>query len=156
MPRRKRAVKREILPDPKYHNALVAKFINNIMRRGKKSVAEKIFYDAIDKIEQKFQGQGLETFRKAVENAKPVLEVKSRRVGGSTYQVPVEVRPARREALAIRWIIGYAKDRSEKTMSDKLAAELIAASKSEGATIKKKEDTHKMAEANKAFAHFRW
>ena len=156
MPRRKRAVKREILPDPKYHDVLVAKFINNIMRRGKKSVAEKIFYDAVNKIDEKFPDLGLETFKKAVENTKPILEVKSRRVGGSTYQVPVEVRQDRREALAIRWLISYAKARSEKTMSDKLAGELIAASKNEGATIKKKEDTHKMAEANKAFAHFRW
>ena len=156
MPRRKRAVKREIIPDPKYHDVLVAKFINNIMRRGKKSVAEQIFYDAINKIDDKFPDQGLETFKKAVENAKPILEVKSRRVGGSTYQVPVEVRQNRREALAIRWLINYAKARSEKTMSDKLAGELIAASKNEGTTIKKKDDTHRMAEANKAFAHFRW
>jgi small subunit ribosomal protein S7 len=156
MPRRKRVVKRQILPDPKYHDILVAKFINNLLRRGKKSVAETIFYDALDKIETKHPGEGLEIFRKAVDNAKPLLEVKSRRVGGSTYQVPVEVRPRRREALAIRWIINYAKARSEKTMADKLAAELLAASKNEGSTIKKKDDTHKMAEANKAFAHFRW
>ncbi len=156
MPRRKRVVKREILPDPKYNDLLVAKFINNIMRRGKKSVAEKIFYSAIDKIEEKHPGEGLEIFRKAVENAKPLLEVKSRRVGGSTYQVPVEVRPRRREALAIRWLIAYAKSRSEKTMADKLSAELMACARNEGATVKKKEDTHRMAEANKAFAHFRW
>ncbi len=156
MPRRKRAVKREIIPDPKYHDVLVAKFVNNIMRRGKKSVAEKIFYDAIDKIDANNPGEGLEIFRKAVENAKPLLEVKSRRVGGATYQVPVEVRANRREALAIRWIISYAKARPEKTMADKLAGELLSAFRNEGATIKKREDTHRMAEANKAFAHFRW
>ena len=156
MPRRKRAVKREILPDPKYHDVLVAKFINNVMRRGKKSTAEKIFYTAIDKIEAKNPGEGLEIFRKAVDNAKPVLEVKSRRVGGSTYQVPVEVRPARREALAMRWLIGFARNRSENTMADKLSAEFMACARNEGATVKKKDDTHRMAEANKAFAHFRW
>ncbi|MBC8277322.1 MAG: 30S ribosomal protein S7 [FCB group bacterium] len=156
MPRRKRAVKREILPDPKYHDVLVAKFINNVMRRGKKSTAEKIFYSAIDIIDGKNPGEGLEIFRKAVDNAKPVLEVKSRRVGGSTYQVPVEVRPARREALAMRWLIGFAKNRSENTMADKLAAEFMACARNEGTTVKKKDDTHRMAEANKAFAHFRW
>ncbi|MDZ7260982.1 MAG: 30S ribosomal protein S7 [candidate division KSB1 bacterium] len=156
MPRKKRVVAREVLPDPKYQSVLVTKFINGIMRRGKKSVAEKIFYSAIDKIEQKTGSKGLEVFEKAIENVKPVLEVKSRRVGGATYQVPVEVRPERRQSLAIRWLISYAKIRSEKTMSDKLAAELIAASNKEGGAIKKKEDTHKMAEANKAFAHFRW
>lgn len=156
MPRRKRAVKREILPDPKYHDILVAKFINNLMRRGKKSVAEQIFYTAIDKIDEKHPGEGLVVFRKAVENAKPLLEVKSRRVGGSTYQVPVEVHYVRREALAIRWLLSFAKARPEKTMTDKLAGELMAAFRSEGATIKKREDTHRMAEANKAFAHFRW
>ena len=136
MPRRKRPVKREILPDPKYHDVLVAKFINNIMRRGKKSVAEKIFYSAIDKIDAKHPGEGLDIFRKSVENAQPILEVRSRRVGGATYQVPVEVRSNRREALAIRWIIGYAKARPEKTMADKLAGELLAAYRNEGATIK--------------------
>lgn len=156
MPRRKRPVKRGILPDPKYHDALVAKFINNIMRRGKKSVAEKILYDAIDKINDKHPGEGLEIFRKAVDNSKPILEVKSRRVGGATYQVPVEVRTNRREALAIRWLINFAKARPEKTMADKLAGELLSAYRREGATIKKREDTHRMAEANKAFAHFRW
>jgi small subunit ribosomal protein S7 len=156
MPRRKRAIKKEILPDPKYHDVLVAKFINNIMRRGKKSTAERIIYTAIDKIDEKHPGEGLEVFHKAVENAKPLLEVKSRRVGGSTYQVPVEVRPDRREALAIRWLLTYSRARAEKTMADKLAMELLAAFKGEGSTIKKREDTHKMAEANKAFAHFRW
>jgi small subunit ribosomal protein S7 len=156
MPRRKKVVKREILPDPKYHDLLVAKFINNILRRGKRSVAEKIFYDAVDKIDAKNPGEGLDIFRKAVDNVKPLLEVKSRRVGGSTYQVPVEIRGRRREALAIRWLINYAKNRSEKTMADKLASEFMAAARNEGSSIKKKEDTHKMAEANKAFAHFRW
>lgn len=156
MPRRKRPEKREVLPDPKHNSVLVAKFINGIMRAGKKSVAESIFYNALYKIEEKTSQSGLEVFEKAIENVKPVLEVKSRRVGGATYQVPVEVRPGRRKSLAIRWLIKYASARSEKTMAEKLAAELIAASKNEGATIKKREDTHKMAEANKAFAHFRW
>ncbi|MBC7186600.1 MAG: 30S ribosomal protein S7 [Calditrichaeota bacterium] len=156
MPRRKRPVKREVLPDPKFQSVLVTKFINSIMRRGKKSLAETIFYRAIDIIEKKTGQNGLEVFEKAVENVKPLLEVKSRRVGGATYQVPVEVRPERRQSLAIRWIISNARARSEKTMAEKLAAELIAASKNEGASIKKREDTHKMAEANKAFAHFRW
>ncbi len=156
MPRRKRPVKREVLPDPKFQSVLVTKFINSIMRRGKKSLAETIFYHAIEIIEKKTGQNGLEVFEKAVENVKPLLEVKSRRVGGATYQVPVEVRPERRQSLAIRWIISNARARSEKTMAEKLAAELIAASKNEGASIKKREDTHKMAEANKAFAHFRW
>lgn len=156
MPRRKKISKREILPDPKFHNRLVAKFINNIMRRGKKSVAENIMYDALEIIEKRTDMNGLEVFQKAIENARPLLEVKSRRVGGATYQVPVEVPMDRSVALAMRWLITYSKARSEKTMAEKLAAELIAAYKKEGATIKKREDTHKMAEANKAFAHFRW
>lgn len=156
MPRKKRVVKREILPDPKYHDILVAKFINNILRKGKRSVAEGIFYRALDVIEEKTKEPGLEVFQKAVQNVQPTLEVKSRRVGGSTYQVPIEVRPSRREALAIRWLISYAKVRGEKTMADKLAGELMAAASGEGASIKKKDDTHRMAEANKAFAHFRW
>lgn len=156
MPRRKKISKREILPDPKFHNRLVAKFINNIMRRGKKSVAENIMYDALEIIEKRTDMNGLEVFQKAIENARPLLEVKSRRVGGATYQVPVEVPMDRSIALAMRWLITYSKARSEKTMAEKLAAELIAAYKKEGATIKKREDTHKMAEANKAFAHFRW
>lgn len=156
MPRKKKVIKREILPDPKYHDVLVAKFINNILRKGKKSVAEAILYRALGIIEEKTKESGLEVFRKAVENVQPTLEVKSRRVGGSTYQVPIEVRSNRREALAIRWLISYAKSRNETTMADKLAGELIAAWKEEGAAIKKKEDTHRMAEANKAFAHFRW
>ncbi len=156
MPRRKKVSEREVLPDPKYNSVVVTKLINGLMERGKKSIAEKIFYKALDIIEQKTGNDGLETFYKALENVKPILEVKSRRVGGATYQVPVEVGEKRRQALAIRWIIGYAKARHEKTMADKLAAELIAAYNKEGASIKKREDTHKMAEANKAFAHFRW
>ncbi len=156
MPRRRKVTKREILPDPKYHNKLVAKFINAIMRRGKKSIAEKIFYTALDIVENKTDQSGLEVFEKAVANVRPILEVKSRRVGGATYQVPVEVPTDRSIALAMRWLIQYSRARGEKTMAEKLAAELIAASKKEGASIKKREDTHKMAEANKAFAHFRW
>ena len=156
MPRRKRVIKRELLPDPKYHNVLVTRFINGFLRRGKRSIAETVLYRALDQIEEKIKTDPLEVFQKAIRNVEPKVEVKSRRVGGSTYQVPVEVRTNRREALAIRWIISFAKSRGEKNMADKLAAELIAASKGEGASIKKREDTHRMAEANKAFAHFRW
>ncbi|MEE4312845.1 MAG: 30S ribosomal protein S7 [candidate division KSB1 bacterium] len=156
MSRRKRVIPREILPDPKYKSVVVTKFINGLMTRGKKSTAEKIFYDAIDAIEAKTKKDGLEVFNKALTNVKPVLEVKSRRVGGATYQVPVEVSEKRRQALSIRWIIGFARNRNEKTMYEKLASELIAASQNEGPSIKKRDDTHKMAEANKAFAHFRW
>jgi small subunit ribosomal protein S7 len=156
MPRKKRVIKREILPDPKFHDVLVTKFINNLLRRGKRSIAESIFYDALDIVEEKTKESGMEIFKKALENVQPMLEVKSRRVGGSTYQVPVEVRASRREALAIRWLISYAKARSEKTMADKLAGEMMAAANGEGAAVKKREDTHRMAEANKAFAHFRW
>jgi len=156
MSRKKRIVKREILSDPKHHDFLVAKFVNNLLRCGKKSVAEGILYRALDIVEEKTKEPGLDIFHKAVKNVQPTVEVKSRRVGGSTYQVPVEVRSSRREALAIRWLISYAKARSEKTMADKLAAEFLSAVKGEGGSIKKKEDTHKMAEANKAFAHFRW
>lgn len=156
MSRRKRAVHREILPDPKFNDLLVSKFINNLLRKGKKSTAERIFYDALDLIEKRTKKDGLEVFKQAVENARPTLEVKSRRVGGSTYQVPVEVRTSRRQALAIRWLINFAKARHEKAMALNLASELIAAANEEGPTIKKKEDTLKMAEANRAFAHFRW
>ena len=156
MPRRKKVVTREVLPDPKYNSIVVTKFINGLMNKGKKSVAETIFYDAVDKIESRTGKNGLELFKKGLTNVKPILEVKSRRVGGATYQVPVEVSESRRQALAIRWIITFAKARNDKTMADKLASELIAASNNEGASIKKREDTHKMAEANKAFAHFRW
>jgi small subunit ribosomal protein S7 len=156
MPRKKRVVTREVLPDPKFNSIVVTKFINSLMKRGKKSVAEQIFYDAIEKIETRTGKNGLELFNKGLNNAKPILEVKSRRVGGATYQVPVEVSESRRQALAIRWIISFAKARNDKTMADKLASEVIAAFNNEGASIKKREDTHKMAEANKAFAHFRW
>ena len=156
MARRRRIVPREVLPDPKYHNIVVTKFINNLMIGGKKSTAERTFYRALEIIEEKTGQSGLETFEKALNNVKPVVEVKSRRVGGATYQVPIEVQPARRQALASRWLIGFSKKRSEKTMAEALAAEFIAATKNEGAAMKKREDTHKMAEANKAFAHFRW
>jgi small subunit ribosomal protein S7 len=156
MPRRREIAKRDVLPDPKYGSKLVAKFINNIMRKGKRSVAERILYESFDIIAQRSKQDPLETFQKALDNVKPVLEVKSRRVGGSTYQVPVEVRSNRRVALAIRWIISYAQDRSEKSMTQKLAGELLDAANNRGASVKKKEDTHRMAEANKAFAHYRW
>ena len=156
MPRRRVVAKREVLPDPKFGNQTLAKFMNHIMRDGKKSTAERIFYDAMDLMEQRAGQPGLQVFEQALSNAKPALEVKSRRVGGATYQVPVEVRPERRAALASRWLIGYARGRSEKSMAERLAAELLAASRGEGSTIKKKDDTHRMAEANKAFAHYRW
>jgi len=156
MSRRKRIVKRKPPPDPKFGSAQVAAFINGLLRRGKRSVAEKIFYGALDIMEERTKENPLEMFEKALRNVEPVVEVKSRRVGGSTYQVPVEVRPERRQALAVRWLIGYAKGRGEKTMAQRLAGELMAAAKGEGGSIKKREDTHRMAEANKAFAHFRW
>jgi small subunit ribosomal protein S7 len=156
MPRRKSATKRVVLPDPKYGEAVVTQFINGLMRRGKKSLAEDILYNAFDLIEKDSEKPGLEVFKKALDNVRPILEVKSRRVGGATYQVPVEVRSSRRMALAIRWIISFAKARKEHSMAEKLAGELLAASKKEGSSVKKREDTHRMAEANKAFAHFRW
>jgi small subunit ribosomal protein S7 len=156
MPRRRRVSKRQVLPDPVYRSQVVTKFINGISRRGKRSLGEGIFYSAMKIIQEKTGTDGIKVFEKGLDNVKPVLEVRSRRVGGATYQVPVEIRSARQQALAIRWLIAYAKDRSEKTMAERLAAELMAASKNEGSSIKKKEDTHKMAEANKAFAHFRW
>ena len=156
MSRRTRAVKRETPPDPKFESRGVTKFINNLMVDGKKSKAEKIFYDAIDIMEQRSGQPGVQLFETALNNAKPALEVKSRRVGGATYQVPIEVRPDRRTALATRWLISFARGRSEKSMAERLAAELLAASRGEGSTIKKKDDTHRMAEANKAFAHYRW
>ncbi|MCX5916486.1 MAG: 30S ribosomal protein S7 [Deltaproteobacteria bacterium] len=156
MPRRREITKREILPDPKYKNALVARFVNNVMERGKKSVAEGIFYGAMDLIQQRTQEDPLKLFEKSVNNVKPIIEVKSRRVGGATYQVPTEVRPERRTALAIRWLIAYSGERSEKSMEEKLAGELIDAANNRGGAIKKREDVHKMAEANKAFAHYRW
>ena len=156
MSRRSRAEKRETKPDPKFESRIVTKFINNLMVDGKKSKAEKIFYDAVDIMAERSGESGVEVFETALNNAKPALEVKSRRVGGATYQVPIEVRPERRTALASRWLIGFARSRSEKSMAERLAGELLAASRGEGSTIKKKDDTHRMAEANKAFAHYRW
>ncbi|OUU79582.1 MAG: 30S ribosomal protein S7 [Gammaproteobacteria bacterium TMED78] len=159
MSRRNQAPKRLVLPDPKYSDERLAKFINMLMQSGKKSVAEKIVYDAIISISQKLDKEeehGLEVIGKALDNIKPSVEVKSRRVGGATYQVPVEVKPARRETLAMRWVIDAARKRSEKTMSLRLANELLDASENKGTAVKKREDTHKMAEANKAFAHYRW
>jgi len=156
MSRRRRAQKRKVYPDPVYNNEVVTKFINGLMRKGKRSIAEKIFYSSMDLIEKQTKNKSIEVFLKAIDNVKPILEVKSRRVGGATYQVPVEIKSSRKEALAFRWIINYSKARSEKTMAERLASELIEASKKEGASIKKREDVHRMAEANKAFAHFRW
>lgn len=156
MPRRRVAEKRDILPDPKYNSKIVSKFINTIMKDGKKSIAEKICYGAFEILKNKTGSDPLKVFKTALENVKPVLEVKPRRVGGATYQVPVEIRPHRRTALAFRWILNYARARSEKTMQERLAAELLDAYNNTGSSIKKKEDTHKMAEANKAFAHYRW
>jgi small subunit ribosomal protein S7 len=154
--RRKSAVKRAVLPDARYDSQTVSKFINSLMLQGKKSTAEGIFYDAMDVVEAKTQQPGVTVFKQALNNLKPVVEVKSRRVGGATYQVPVEVRQDRRTALAMRWLILYSRERNEKSMSEKLAAEVLAASRGEGNAVKKKEDTHRMAEANKAFAHYRW
>ena len=156
MSRRRRAEKREILPDPKFKDLVLSKFMNNLMLDGKKSVSEKIVYGAFDEIENKMKRSPLEIFHEALDNIKPAVEVRSRRVGGATYQVPVEVRPQRREALAIRWLIKASRDRNEKTMRDRLASELIDAVNTRGSAVKKKEDTHKMAEANKAFSHYRW
>lgn len=155
--RRRKAQVREVTPDAIYGNQVITKFINSLMYDGKKSVASKIMYGALELIEKKdSELKGIEVFDKAIENIKPALEVKSRRVGGATYQVPTEVRPSRQQALAIRWIIGFARKRSERTMVEKLAAELMDAANAKGASFKKKEDTYKMAEANKAFAHYRW
>jgi small subunit ribosomal protein S7 len=156
MPRRRVVAKREILPDPLYNSQLVTKFINSVMSQGKKSVAEGILYGALNRVAEKTQDDPMKTFKKAIENVKPALEVKSRRVGGSTYQVPVEVRPSRRLALSMRWIIQNAKRRPERTMRQKLAGELLDAAENRGSAIKKKEDTHRMADANKAYAHYRW
>jgi small subunit ribosomal protein S7 len=156
MSRRQRAVKRETPPDPRYGSTTVTKFINTLMVDGKKSTAEGIFYEAMRIIEEKTGQPAVNVFKQALNNAKPVLEVKSRRVGGATYQVPIEVRPERRNSLSMKWLISYARDRGDRTMADRLAAELLAASRNEGNTIKKKDDTHRMAEANKAFAHYRW
>ena len=154
--RRSLAAKREVLPDPKYGSRLVAKFVNIMMIRGKKSTAETIMYVALASVEERSKQEALKMFKTAIENVKPAVEVKSRRVGGSTYQVPVEVRPDRRTSLAMRWVIGAARRRPERSMADKLAAELLDAANNRGTAVKKREDTHKMAEANKAFAHYRW
>ena len=156
MSRRRRPVKREVLPDPKFHNQLVSKFVNVMMYDGKKGVSEAIFYDAMEIIQEKSGKEPIEVFEQAMENVKPLVEVKSRRVGGATYQVPIEIRPERRQALAIRWIIKASRDRSEKTMFQRLAGELMDAFNNTGSSIKKKEDTHRMAEANKAFAHYKF
>ncbi len=154
--RKKRAPKRQTLPDPRYQDILVARFINSVLRRGKKHLARNIFYDSLRMAEERTKQSGIDVFRKAMKNVQPILEVRARRVGGATYQVPTEVRPDRGTALAIRWLLNAARERKDKSMSLKLAAELVAAASSEGNAVKKKEDTHKMAEANKAFAHFRW
>ena len=156
MSRRRDIPKREVIPDPKYRDVLVAKFVNRLMLDGKKSVAQNMFYQALEIVGERSKDEPFGVFRKAVENVKPLLEVKSRRVGGATYQVPVEVRPERKVALAIRWLIAYARSRGEKSMEQKLAAEFMDAANNRGAAVKKREDTHKMAEANKAFAHYRW
>jgi small subunit ribosomal protein S7 len=156
MARKNRAEQRKVLPDPVYGSTLVTKFLNTLMWDGKKSIAEKIFYGALEEIQKKTKQEPMEIFKVAVENAKPSLEVRSRRVGGATYQVPVEVRPERRQTLAIRWLVGAARDRNERSMTGKLANEIVDAANNQGNAIKKKQDTHRMAEANKAFAHYRW
>ena len=156
MPRRHAAEKREVLPDAKFGDRVVTKFMNNLMLDGKKSVAERIVYGAFDRVEDKLKKAPVEVFHEALDNVKPSVEVRSRRVGGATYQVPVEVRPERREALAIRWLITASRSRNENTMEERLAGELLDAVNSRGAAVKKREDTHKMAEANKAFSHYRW
>jgi len=156
MPRRREVPKRIILPDPKFKDVAVSKFVNVLMRDGKRSVAEKIFYGAMEIVEQRAKAEPLELFKEALRNVEPRVEVKSRRVGGSTYQVPVEIRQERREALARRWIIIYSRSRGEKTMIDRLAGEVLDASSGRGNAVKKREDTHRMAEANKAFAHYNW
>lgn len=156
MSRRRAAVKKEVIPDVKFGDVVLAKFINNIMSQGKKSVAEKIVYEALDKIHGRGGKNSIDMFKEALENVRPAIEVRSRRVGGATYQVPTEVRAERAEALAIRWLINSARKRSEKTMVDRLSAEFSDASNNRGAAVKKREDTHKMAEANRAFSHYRW
>ena len=156
MPRRREVPKREVIPDPKYGDVGVARFICRLMYGGKKSLAEKILYGAFDIVEAKTKEDALQTFKKAVDGVKPMVEVKSRRVGGATYQVPVEVRPSRRSALGMKWLIAYARDRSEPTMKERLAGEILDAANGRGGAFKKKEDTHRMADANKAFAHYRW
>jgi small subunit ribosomal protein S7 len=154
--RKKRAIRRRVTPDPKFGDELISRFVNSVLEDGKKNIARNIVYSALDQIAKKTEKNPLEVFKKAVDNASPLIEVRARRVGGATYQVPTEVRLERRTALAIRWLITYAQDRSDKSMSQKLAAELLAASTGEGGAVKKKDDVHRMAEANKAFAHFRW
>ncbi|MDH3975979.1 MAG: 30S ribosomal protein S7 [Deltaproteobacteria bacterium] len=156
MSRRREIPKRDVLPDPKYGDKVVSKFVCRLMLDGKKSVAEKILYSAFDILEERAKEDALQVFKKAIENVRPSVEVKSRRVGGATYQVPVEVRPSRRSALGMKWLVGYARDRSEKTMRERLAGEILDAANGRGGAFKKKEDTHRMAEANKAFAHYRW
>jgi small subunit ribosomal protein S7 len=156
MPRRRVAGKREVLPDPVFNSIMVTKFINGLMWQGKKSVAEKIFYGAMDQVQQKTGDEALKVFKKALDNVAPALEVKSRRIGGATYQVPLEVNRDRRNTLAIRWMVGFARNRSEKTMQDRLVGEILDAANGRGNAIKKKDDTHRMAEANKAFAHYRF
>ena len=156
MGRRRRAQVRKVQPDPKFRSIVVSKFVNNLMWDGKRSVAQKILYGALERVEKLTKEDGLAVFEKALNNVKPVLEVRPRRVGGATYQIPMEVRPARKESLAIKWLIRVARSRSEYRMEDRLAQEIIAASRNEGGAIKKREEVHKMAEANRAFAHFRW
>ncbi|MEM8871444.1 MAG: 30S ribosomal protein S7 [Pseudomonadota bacterium] len=156
MSRRHRAEKREVLPDAKYGDTVLTKFMNNLMYDGKKSVAESIVYGALTRVEDRLKKEPIEVFHEALENIKPAVEVRSRRVGGATYQVPVEVRPERREALAIRWLINASRSRNENTMEERLAGELVDAVQSRGSAVKKREDTHKMADANKAFSHYRW
>lgn len=156
MPRKGPVPKREVLPDPLYNSVLVTKLVNNIMLDGKKGVAQKIVYGAFQTIAEKTGREALEVFEEALNNIMPVLEVKARRVGGATYQVPIEIRPERRQALGLRWLVRYSRARNEKTMQSRLSAELLDAINNAGASVKKKEDTHKMAEANKAFAHYRW
>ena len=156
MPRRREVPKRETLPDPLFSSTLITKFINCMMEKGKKSVSEGIFYGALDVVKDRAKDDAVKVFKKALDNVKPVLEVKSRRVGGATYQVPIEVKPGRAHTLALRWLVGYSRARREKTMTERLMNEILDASNGLGASVKKREDTHKMAEANKAFAHYRW
>lgn len=156
MARRNRAVKRPIKPDIKYNSRLVSSFINKLMKNGKKTLAARVFYDALDIVEKRTKKPGIEIFEQAIKNATPLIEVRPRRVGGATYQIPLEVRPERRESLAIRWLVNSSRERTGKSMAEKLAAELMDAANNQGATVKRREDTHRMAEANRAFAHYRW
>ena len=156
MPRRAKALKREMRPDPKYGSYVLAKFINKVMLNGKKATAERIMYDALDIVEEQMKKDPMEVFEQALKNVTPLLQVRARRVGGATYQVPVEVKPERGQIMAIRWLVDFARSRTGRSMAEKLAAELINAAQGEGAAVKKRQDTHKMAEANKAFAHYRW